>query len=136
MISKFRDTIYYYYNALLCYKMKQKKLHSAYFTNFKSLEDLKNEIKTFMLNASYHDGFEDWSEKITPNGMKTQRIKVFKFIFEVFENPNESNTPKENPEFIVSIFTNTVTIRYGGYLWNQCESCFDDLTYHLQSLNF
>jgi len=119
--------------------MEQKLIESSKFYNYKFLEEIKNKIKTFMIRTTYTNGFEDWSQRVNHHGFIIHRIKVFKFIIEVVEEPNadrqESNDGEpetnENPVYIVSIYTDTVTIRYGGSLWNQFEACFDELRSYL-----
>jgi hypothetical protein len=107
--------------------VNQKFIDSVVFSNFKSIEEIKEKIKTFMLRTTYNDGFEDWSQRLNENGLKIHRIKVFKYILEVNEEPKTD----ENTRFTVSIYTNTVTIRYGGSLWNQFEACLDELSEYL-----
>ena len=107
--------------------LNQKFIDSVAFSNFKSIEEIKEKIKTFMLRTTYNDGFEDWSQRLNENGLKIHRIKVFKYILEVNEEPKTD----ENTRFTVSIYTSTVTIRYGGSLWNQFESCLDELSDYL-----
>jgi len=112
--------------------MEQKLIESSKFYNYKFLEEIKNKIKTFMIRTTYTNGFEDWSQRVNHHGFIINRIKVFKFIIEVVEelNTGEPET-NENPVYIVSIYTDTVTIRYGGSLWNQFEACFDELRSYL-----
>jgi hypothetical protein len=105
------------------------------------LEEIKEKIKTFMIGTTYTNGFEEWTKRVDTHRLQIHRIKVFKYIIEVneeepeereSENP-ESENPETNPNpiFKVSIYTDTVTIRYGGSLWNQFEACFDELSSYL-----
>jgi len=108
--------------------LKQKLIDSAKFSNFKTLEEIKEKIKTFMLSTTYNENYEDWTQRVE-NGVEIHHIQVFKYILEV--NEEEEEESNKNPLFKVSIYTNTVTIRYGGTLWNQFEFCLEALTEHL-----
>ncbi len=115
----------------------QKFIESSKFSNFKSIEEIKEKIKTFMFVTTYHEGFEDWSQRLNEHGIIINRIKVFKYILEVEESRSETETETvENPIFTVSIFTDTITIRYGGSLWNQFEACLEELSIHLDGDNY
>ena len=123
--------------------MDQKLIESSKFYNFTSLEEIKEKIKTFMIGTTYTNGFEEWTKRVDTHRLQIHRIKVFKYIIEVNEEEPESETGEsekqktENPEtnpnpiFKVSIYTDTVTIRYGGSLWNQFEACFGELSSYL-----
>jgi hypothetical protein len=113
--------------------LKQKLIDSATFSNFKTLEEIKEKIKTFMLATTYNENYEDWTQRLE-NGVEIHHIQVFKFIIEVNEEEVEEE-PNKNPLFKVSIYTETVTIRYGGSLWNQFEFCLDALTEYLDKQN-
>ena len=103
----------------------QRLIENAKISGFQSLETIKDTIKAFMWETTYHDGFEDWSQRLNPStGVEIHRIKVFKYIIEVYAT-------EEPTTFDVSIHTNTVTIRYGGSLWNNYEACFDELCHYL-----
>lgn len=112
----------------------QKLIDSAMFSNFKTLDEIKEKIKTFMLATTYNENYEDWTQRVE-NGVEIHHIQVFKFIIEVNE---EEDQPNKNPTadlnlhwFKVSIYTQTVGIRYGGSLWNQFEFCLDALAEYL-----
>lgn len=113
--------------------LKQKLIDSSTFSNFKTLEEIKEKIKTFMLATTYNENYEDWTQRFE-NGVEIHHIQVFKFIIEVNEEEVEEE-PNKNPLFKVSIYTETVTIRYGGSLWNQFEFCLDALTEYLDKQN-
>jgi hypothetical protein len=113
--------------------LKQKLVDSSTFSNFKTLEEIKEKIKTFMLATTYNENYEDWTQRFE-NGVEIHHIQVFKFIIEVNEEEVEEE-PNKNPLFKVSIYTETVTIRYGGSLWNQFEFCLDALTEYLDKQN-
>ena len=127
--------------------LKQKLIDSSTFSNFKTLEEIKEKIKTFMLATTYNENYEDWTQRFE-NGVEIHHIQVFKFIIEVNEQEVEEE-PNKNPLaknsiraadlnlhwFKVSIYTETVTIRYGGSLWNQFEFCLDALTEYLDKQN-
>ena len=113
--------------------LKQKLIDSSTFSNFKTLEEIKEKIKTFMLATTYNENYEDWTQRFE-NGVEIHHIQVFKFIIEVNEEEVEEE-PNKNPLFKVSIYTKTVTIRYGGSLWNQFEFCLDALTEYLDKQN-
>jgi hypothetical protein len=113
--------------------LKQKLVDSSTFSNFKTLEEIKEKIKTFMLATTYNENYEDWTQRFE-NGVEIHHIQVFKFIIEVNEEEVEEE-PNKNPLFKVSIYTETVTIRYGGSLWNQFEFCLDALTEYLDEQN-
>jgi hypothetical protein len=103
----------------------QRLIEDATVSGFQSLESIKDKIKTFMWETTYHDGFEDWSNRLHPvTGVEIHRIKVFKYIIEVYATD-------EPATYDVSIHTPTVTIRYGGSLWNNYEACFDELLHYL-----
>lgn len=103
----------------------QRLIENAKISGFQSLETIKDTIKTFMWKSTYHDGFEEWSQRLNPStGVEIHRIKVFKYIIEVYAT-------EEPTTFDVSIHTNTVTIRTGGTLWNNYEACFDELCHYL-----
>jgi hypothetical protein len=110
--------------------LKQKFIDSAKFSNFKTLEEIKEKIKTFMLSTTYNENYEDWTQRVE-NGVEIHHIQVFKYILEVNEEEEEEPETNKNPLFKVSIYTETVTIRYGGTLWNQFEFCLEALTEHL-----
>ena len=112
---------------------KQKLIESALFSNFKTLDEIKEKIKTFMLATTYNENYEDWTQRFE-NGVEIHHIQVFKFIIEVNEEEKEEE-PNKNPLFKVSIYTETVTIRYGGSLWNQFEFCLEALTEYLDKQN-
>jgi hypothetical protein len=114
--------------------LKQKLIDSATFSNFKTLEEIKEKIKTFMLATTYNENYEDWTQRVE-NGVEIHHIQVFKFIIEVNEEEQEEEEPNKNPLFRVSIYTETVTIRYGGSLWNQFEFCLEALTEYLEPEN-
>jgi hypothetical protein len=95
----------------------QKLIGSNQFTNFKSIEEIKEKIKTFMLETTHSNGFEDWSQR-----GDIHHIQVYKYILEV---------TGVNSLFTVSIYTDTMTIRHGGSLWNQFEACLDELSDYL-----
>lgn len=86
-----------------------------------------------MLATTYNENYEDWTQRFE-NGVEIHHIQVFKFIIEVNEEEVEEE-PNKNPLFKVSIYTKTVTIRYGGSLWNQFEFCLDALTEYLDKQN-
>ena len=113
--------------------LKQKLIDSSTFSNFKTLEEIKEKIKTFMLATTYNENYEDWTQRFE-NEVEIHHIQVFKFIIEVNEEEVEEE-PNKNPLFKVSIYTETVTIRYGGSLWNQFEFCLDALTEYLDKQN-
>ena len=127
--------------------LKQKLIDSSTFSNFKTLEEIKEKIKTFMLATTYNENYEDWTQRFE-NGVEIHHIQVFKFIIEVNEEEVEEE-PNKNPLaknsiraadlnlhwFKVSIYTETVTIRYGGSLWNQFEFCLEALTEYLDKQN-
>jgi hypothetical protein len=127
--------------------LKQKLIDSSTFSNFKTLEEIKEKIKTFMLATTYNENYEDWTQRFE-NGVEIHHIQVFKFIIEVNEQEVEEE-PNKNPLaknsiraadlnlhwFKVSIYTETVTIRYGGSLWNQFEFCLEALTEYLDKQN-
>ena len=113
--------------------LKQKLIESALFSNFKTLDEIKEKIKTFMLATTYNENYEDWTQRFE-NGVEIHHIQVFKFIIEVNEEEKEEE-PNKNPLFKVSIYTETVTIRYGGSLWNQFEFCLEALTEYLDKQN-
>ena len=103
----------------------QRLIENAKISGFQSLETIKDTIKAFMWKSTYHDGFEDWSNRLHPDtGLNIHRIKVFKYIIEVYAT-------EEPATFDVSIHTNTVNIRYGGTLWNNYEACFEELCEYL-----
>ena len=110
--------------------LNQKLIDSAKFSNFKTLEEIKEKIKTFMLSTTYNENYEDWTQRVE-NGVEIHHIQVFKYILEVNEEEEEDPETNKNPLFKVSIYTETVTIRYGGTLWNQFEFCLEALTEHL-----
>ena len=107
--------------------LNQKLIDRAMFSNFKTLEEIKEKIKTFMLATTYNENYEDWTQRLE-NGVEIHHIQVFKFIIEVNE---EEVQPNKNSLFKVSIYTQTLGIRYGGSLWNQFEFCLDALTEYL-----
>ena len=115
----------------------QKFISRIKFSNFKSIEDIKEKIKAFMLMTTYNDNFEDWSQRVDENGLEIHRIKVFKFILEVNEDADTETlyNPNKNPVFKVSIFTEIVTIRCGGTLWNQFEACLECLSEYLDNVS-
>ena len=112
--------------------LKQKLIDSSTFSNFKTLEEIKEKIKTFMLATTYNENYEDWTQRFE-NGVEIHHIQVFKFIIEVNEEEEEPN--KNLHWFKVSIYTETLGIRYGGSLWNQFEFCLDALTEYLDKQN-
>ena len=71
----------------------QKLIDSAMFSNFKTLDEIKEKIKTFMLATTYNENYEDWTQRVE-NGVEIHHIQVFKFIIEVNE---EEDQPNKNP---------------------------------------
>ena len=95
----------------------QKFIGSNQFTNFKSIEEIKEKIKIFMTETTHSTGFEDWSQI-----GDIHHIQVHKYIVEVTGEP---------ALFTVSVYTDVVTIRYGGSLWNNYVACLDELSDYL-----
>lgn len=95
----------------------QQFIGSNQFINFKSIEEIKEKIKTFMMETTHSNGFEDWSQR-----GDIHHIQVHKYILEVTGEPDL---------FTVSIYTDTMTIRYGGSLWNNYEACLSELSDYL-----
>jgi hypothetical protein len=95
----------------------QQFIGSNQFINFKSIEEIKEKIKTFMMETTHSNGFEDWSQR-----GDIHHIQVHKYILEVTGEPDL---------FTVSIYTDTMTIRYGGSLWNNYEACLRELSDYL-----
>lgn len=95
----------------------QQLIGSNQFTNFKSIEEIKEKIKIFMTETTHSNGFEDWSQI-----GDIHHIQVHKYIVEVTGEP---------ALFTVSVYTDVVTIRYGGSLWNNYEACLSELSDYL-----
>ena len=70
-----------------------------------------------MMETTHSNGFEDWSQR-----GDIHHIQVHKYILEVTGEPDL---------FTVSIYTDTMTIRYGGSLWNNYEACLSELSDYL-----
>lgn len=108
------------------HESSQTFIDSNQFSNFESIEEIKKKIKTFMFSSAYNTGFEDWSQRVNAKGITVHRIKVFKYVLEVNEEPKTD----EKTLFTVSILTDS-SIRYGGSLWNNYQSCLDELSDYL-----